>query len=127
MTSSCSDSGEDVRVTLCKDLVLTRLGSSQQVTWTASEAQTRGYEHAAVRLRFSADGDDGEAVCYFDYDAVEDTALALSNPLDDYATATSRMTLNGEDLSRSELAGAVKDAMLTQGGGLLDRIIGLFR
>jgi hypothetical protein len=115
----CSGPGEDVRVTLCKDMVSTRLGPAQSPTWTDVRTETRGYEHAAVRLRFSTGAGDGEASCFYDYNAVEDTALALADPLSAYATSPSKMTLNGETLSKSQLADAVKKAMLKQGRDLL--------
>jgi hypothetical protein len=120
VTAGCSGSpGEDVRITLCKDMVSTRLGGSQTVAWQDARAETRGHEHAAVRLRFSAAGGDGNAACYYKYNAVEDTALTLSDPLSAYSTSPYEMTLNGKTLSRSELAQAIKQAMLKQGRELL--------
>lgn len=74
-----------------------------------------------VRLRFADSAGEGSATCYFAYDAVEDTALALSDPLSSYSTSPSKMLLNGRALSQEELATAVKDAMLEQGRSLVDR------
>ena len=116
ITAGCSGSGEDVRVTLCKDMVSTRLGP---VTWQDVRAEAKGREHAAVTLRFAAAGGDGSAVCYYKYDAVEDTALTLADPLSAFSTSPNRMILNGKTLSRSELAQAIKQAMLKQGRELL--------
>lgn len=120
--SGCSSPREDVRITLCKDMVLTQLAASQPIAWTAVSTQTRGYEHAEVRLRFTAAGKDGEAACYYDYDAVEETAITVSDPLAAYAASPSKMVLNGQTLPQSALAQAVKDAMLKQGRELIDAV-----
>jgi hypothetical protein len=121
--SGCSNPREDVRVTLCKDMVASQTGTKAEgIDWTSSETETRGHQYAAVRLRFSAAGNKGRAACYYDYDAVEDTAIILANPLAAYSTSPSRMTLNGKTLSRAALARAVKDAMLGQGKDFIERV-----
>lgn len=117
----CSGSREDVRVTLCKEMVAVRLGPSQPITWTSVEARANGYEHASVRLSYTAAGGGGEAVCYYRYNAVDDTALTLSDPLSAYSTSPDRMTLDGRPLSRSDLAKTIMEAMAKQGRALLDR------
>lgn len=120
--AGCSGSGEDVRVTLCKDLVAVQLGDSAARNWTQMATETRGYEYAAVKLRWSAAEGDGSATCYYDYNAVEDTAMALSDPLSSYAASPSKMVLNAKTLSKPALAEAVKQAMLKQGRSLVDGI-----
>lgn len=120
--SGCSNPREDVRITLCKDMVHTQLAGAQPITWTAVSAEARGYEHAEVRLRFTAGGKDGEAACYYDYDAREETAITVSDPLAAYATSPSKMVLNGQTLSRSALAQAVKAGMLKQGREFVDQV-----
>lgn len=120
--AACSGSGEDVRVTLCKDLVTVQLGDSPARNWTQTATETRGYEEAAVKLRWSEPDGDGSATCYYDYNAVEDTAMALSDPLSSYAASPSKMVLNANTLSEPALAEAVKQAMLKQGRSLVDGI-----
>ena len=120
--AGCSGSGEDVRVTLCKDLVAVQLGDSASRNWTQTATETRGYEYAAVKLRWSGPDSDGSATCYYDYNAVEDTAMALSDPLSSYAASPSKMVLNAKTLSKPALAEAVKQAMLKQGRSLVDGI-----
>jgi len=120
--AGCSGAGEDVRVTLCKDLVAVQLGDSAARNWTQTTTETRGYEYAAVKLRWSAAEGDGSATCYYDYNAVEDTAMALSDPLSSYAASPSKMVLNAKTLSKPALAEAVKQAMLKQGRSLVDGI-----
>jgi len=122
MLAGCSGSGEDVRVTLCKDLVAVQLGGSASPNWTETATETRGYEHAAVKLRWSAADGDGSATCYYDYNAVENTAMGLSEPLSSYAASPSKMVLNAKTLSKPALAEAVKQAMLKQGRSLVDGV-----
>jgi hypothetical protein len=103
-------------------MVAIQVGPAQSISWTGNETQTPGYEHAAVKLRFTAQGRAGEAVCYYNYNAVEDTALTLSEPLSAYSTSPYEMSLNGRVLSRSALARTIKDAMAKQGKELVDRV-----
>jgi hypothetical protein len=111
---------EDVRVTLCKDIVLNEAGAA--TTIQGADTQTKGYEHAAVRVRFSSQGRDGQAVCYYNYNAVEDTALQLSNPLSAYATSPSEVTIDGKVLTKAALANAIKSAVAKQGKEFVERV-----
>ena len=124
LMSACSGSGEDVRVTLCKDMVVVQSGGagSGSPSWTGAKTETRGYQYAAVELRWSGTAGDGTAVCYYDYNAVEQTAMALSDPLSSYSASPSKMLLNGKALSKSALADTIKQAMLKQGRSLVDRV-----
>ena len=119
LVAGCSNPTEDVRVTLCKDIVRTQTGSG--TTIQGADAQAKGHEYAAVRVRFSSQGRDTQAVCYYNYNAVDDTAMQLADPLSAYATSPYEVVIDGQKLSRSQLAGAVKDAMLLQGRELVDR------
>ncbi len=120
LLSACSGSGEDVRVTLCKDMVAVKLAVADPVNWTQATAETRGKEYAAVKLSWSGPGGQGTASCYYNYDAVDDTALALADPLSPFSTSPSKMLFNGSALSRPDLAETVKQAMLKQGRSLID-------
>ena len=122
LIASCGSPREDVRITLCKGIVAVSTGGP--VTVYSAHAQTKGYQHAAVRVSYSSGGQDGTAVCYYDYNAVEDTAQTLADPLSAYATSPSRVTIDGRELSRAQLAEAVKQAMLNQGRELIDRAKG---
>ena len=115
----CSRTTADVRVTLCKDIVLHETGSS--ATIKGADAETKGYEHAAVRVRYSSQGRDGEAVCYYEYNALENTALQLSDPLSAYATSPSEVKIDGKSLTRPGLASAVKGAVTRQGKELVEQ------
>lgn len=127
LIAGCSNPREDVRVRLCKDMVSIRLGSSQPITWKGSTTDLRGHEDAAIRVGFSSGDKDGHAFCYYRYDAVDDTALTLSDPLSSFSTSPSKMVLNGQTLSRAELAQTVKDAMLRQGGDFVDQVKKVFQ
>ena len=119
IATGCSNPREDVRVTLCKDIVLTQVGASASLNGTNTE--TKGYEYAAVRVRFSSQGRDAQAVCYYNHDAVEDTALELSDPLAAYSTSPFEVVVDGQRLSKPGLAEAVKQAILKQGRQFADR------
>jgi len=119
LVAACSGPREDVRVTLCKDIVSTQLGSS--ATLSGADSQVRGRQYAAVRVRYSTQGREAQAVCYYGYDAVDDTALQLSDPLSGFATSPYEVVIDGQKLSKSGLAEAIKQAMLKQGREFVDR------
>jgi hypothetical protein len=120
LTSACGPSGEDVRVSYCKRLLVSQLPSvglsAAGHRWIAADADPRGYEHLRVALRMEASNAQGEmtpvhGVCFYDYDAVEDTGMTLADPLAAYSTSPSRMTVNGKALSRKRLARAKLDVL----------------
>jgi len=51
---------------------------------------------------------------------IEDTALALADPLSPFSTSPSKMLFNGNALSRPDLAETVTQAMLGRGRSLID-------
>lgn len=123
LTASCSDSREDVRVSFCKSLVATQVASPSSLRWTGVETRARGHSGLTVVLGFESDGESRsrQATCHYRYNAVEDTALTLSDPLSVYSTSPETMTLDGESLTRPALARAVKQAMISQGKAMIDR------
>jgi hypothetical protein len=123
LVAGCSGSREDVRVSFCKRLVATQVESPSSLRWTSVETQPRGHSGLSVVLGFEAGGMGGtrQASCHYRYNAVEDTALTLSDPLSVYSTSPEAMTIDGKSLSRSTLAEAVKQAMISQGKAIIDR------
>lgn len=113
LAAGCSGVGEDVRVTLCKDIVAVHSGAAP--AFERAETRTRGYEHAEVRLTYSIAGEPGSASCFYDHNAVEDTADQLANPLAAYATSPYRVIIGMETLPRPVLAEAIARAMAKQG------------
>jgi hypothetical protein len=122
LLGACSGTTEDVRVTLCKDLVAVQTTGAGSPSWTETATETRGYQYAAVKLRWSAARGEGSAVCFYDHNAVDDTAMALADPLSSYATSPSKMLLNGNQIAQARLAQAIKQAMLKQGRSLVDDV-----
>lgn len=116
---SCANPREDVRLTLCKDMVTVELGA--EPSWQGSEVRLRGYEGAAVTVRFATKDGVQSAVCDYEYDAVDDTAITLATPIEAYSTSPSRMTLDGRRLTGADLARAVKRAMQKQGREFMER------
>ena len=116
----CSDNPrEDVRLTLCKDMVTLELGSVP--SWQGSEVRTRGRQGATVTVHFASTDGAGQARCDYRYDAVDDTALTLANPIEAYSTSPSQMILNGRTITNPELAQLVKRAMQKQGREFIER------
>lgn len=115
----CANPREDVRLTLCKDLVSVQLGAAP--SWQGSEVKTRGREGAVVTVHFATAGGEQQAACYYEYDAVDDTAAILANPIEAYATSPSTMILNGRTIAGSDLARAVGRAMKKQGREFIER------
>lgn len=116
----CSNPGEDVRITLCKDLVRVQLGSGAAPTWSRVSTQTPGYQDAVIELGWTAPSGNGAARCYYPYNAVDDTAQQLADPLTAYATSPSEVIINGQTLSGPALGRAVGEAMKRQGQQLLE-------
>jgi hypothetical protein len=115
---ACSGPGEDVRVTLCKDIIAVHSGG--KTTFERTEVKTPGYQDAQVILAYSTDSARGRATCFYEYNAVEDTADLISDPLRAYSASPSRVVINGEPLSQTALARAVGESMMHQGRELLD-------
>ena len=116
----CSDNPrEDVRLTLCKDMVTIALGSVP--SWQGSEVRIRGYQGATVTVRLATADGDQQASCDYEYDGVDDTALTLANPIEAYSTSPSRMVLRGRTIAGPELAQLVKRAMQKQGREFVER------
>lgn len=124
LAAGCSGSREDVRISFCKQLVMTQVDQPGSVRWTRVETDPQGYSGLSVVLGFEAGGagQPRQAVCHYRYNAVDDTALLLSDPLSAYATSPETMTIDGDRLAQPALAKAVKDAMLQQGKALIDRM-----
>ena len=102
----CSGSTEDVRVTLCKNLT-TLLQGSDSIEWGETEFTFRRPEYATTTLHYTvtAAGKAGAqtSACHFAYEALDDTAVNLANPIDAYETLPFAMSDNGRVLSDAEL------------------------
>jgi len=118
--AGCANPREDVRLTLCKDMVAVELGAVP--SWQGSAVQLRGYQGATVTVRFATAEGNQQATCEYPYDVVDDTALILANPIEAYATSPAKLTINGRTLTNPELAQVVQRAMQKQGREFLDRV-----
>ena len=90
------------------------------VTLSNQGVETMNFQ-ARVETWTQNDGGDQQAVCHYKYDAVDDTAVTLANPIEAYATSPSKMALNERTLTGAELAQLVKRAMQKQGRAFVDR------
>jgi hypothetical protein len=124
--TACSDAREDVRISFCKKLVLAQADSPDTVKWTAVKTDPRRSDGLTVTLEFEggAPGTNARsrrATCEYRYDAPDETAATLADPLSAYATSPERMTIDGVAVARSALAKSVGDAAILQGKALIER------
>ncbi|WP_242470938.1 hypothetical protein [Thiocystis violacea] len=114
-------------MTLCKDMASGLLNAPSTPVWREARAEPRRLDRLAIHLSFeAADPADGRvkpmhATCFYRYDAVEETAMTLADPLSAFSTSPSGMTLNGREVANPLLAEAVKEVMLKQGREFLER------
>jgi len=120
LLQGCGGSQEDVRVTLCKDLVLTRLGDAQSVQWSGTDTRLKRLEQADVTVSYQATDATGgsvtgRATCTYDYVEVEENVMAQSQPLSSYATAPYQMDFQGMRLAGKELTETINLALMNKG------------
>lgn len=121
--SACSGPHEDVRVTLCKDVANGLTGTTKDQQWGAIEQRFKYPEFATLTIPFTdTAGTSRRIACSFDYEAVEDTALTLADPLSAYATLPYAISLDGVAVGQGELRDAVRSVQLQHGQELLERI-----
>jgi len=121
MLPGCSSPTEDVRLTLCKSLVITLIEPPQAVEWKESEDKYVRFEDLVMSLNLEVLTQDDElttmqATCFYEYDeAIEEDAITHTDPLSTYKTVPYKMMLNGESVPKNILHKAVQTAMLNQG------------
>ncbi len=112
LLQGCAGSGEDVHIAYCKNLTLHLLGAPEGLTWQVSSTEIHRPEYAEIKVNFTHPEDGaGEASCFYDYIAVDETAQTLADPLSAYATVPYKMTLQGQPVSKQELANAISADM----------------
>lgn len=123
LTSGCSCSREDVRVTLCKDLTSALVDSPQALVWKGHESTFRRPEYVAVKVLYEIpDKTTAEAVCFYAYNTPEEDAMTQSRPLSAYSTLPYKMELNGESVSQSVLSDGIKSQQRKLGRKILDSL-----
>lgn len=138
LNAGCSGPHEDVRVTLCKNLTLAMLPDAGAVEWTGNDNTFHRPEYAVTALRFEVPGNGAgsgsrRSACHYAYEALDDTAITLADPLSAYATLPFKMVLDDRPLSDKELLALVNAeqkrlgrkaiSTLTQGAsGVVDRV-----
>ena len=106
--TGCSGSTEDVRVSLCKYLATALHPGAASIEWTGNENSFYRPEYAVTALTFDVLDNSGgrtasTAACHYEYEALDDTAITLADPLSAYATLPFKMTHNGQPLSDRDL------------------------
>lgn len=124
-TAGCSGSREDVRVTLCKNLTNSLLSSAESAEWTGGENTFNRPSYAVTSLTFDVAGGvprSATSACYYAYDALDETAQTLADPLSAHATLPFKMTFDGRTLSDEELLRLVNEEQKRQGRQAVARL-----
>lgn len=117
---ACSGSTQDVRVTFCKHISAAAVGSNaESVEWTDNENTFRRPEYATAALSFSAGGNAHKTACFYEYEALDDTAQHLADPFSAYATLPFAMTVDGRMLADAELLQLRNDEQIRHGKAVI--------
>lgn len=125
--AGCSGPTEDVRATLCKDLTRSLQPAAESIDWQGNDNTFRRPEYAIIRMRFEVvdkggTRSTGTSACHYAYEALEDTAAILADPIQAYATLPFAMTIDGRALSDAELLNLVNAEQRRQGRQVLDTL-----
>ena len=118
----CSGSTEDVRLTLCKDLVPELTSSSGKPEFIAEDIVIQGYEDLQVRLSFNTGNQAGKMVCFYPYNTPEENVIDHVNPAAAFDTYPNRVMLNGETLDHSMVAKKINQVLIKQGKQAIDKV-----
>lgn len=124
LSAGCSGPPEDPRITLCKQLTESAQGGAQAIEWQGSEYRFRRPEYAVVSLHLELVDADGRqrklrSACHYAYEALDDTAVTLANPIEAYATLPFAMAIDGRFLSDAELLERVNAEQRRQGDAVV--------
>ena len=127
LLTGCSGPQEDVRVTFCKNLTTEFLQPGTQIQWHDSEQKINGYEPAEITVHLETNDQSGQpqamqATCFYRYDAVDENAMTVSNPISAYATVPSQMTLNGRPIPETKLRETILVSQLAKGKAVVDQV-----
>jgi hypothetical protein len=127
LTAGCSGPTEEVRVTLCKNLTVAMYSPADSIEWKDNENTFRRPEYAVTSLSYDVVGSDGNraaghSACHYAYEALDDTAITLADPLSAHATLPFAMTVDGLVLSDGELLRMVNAEQKRQGRQVVENL-----
>ncbi len=125
--SGCSGTGEDVRVSLCKNLSQALQPAGHTIEWMGNENEFRRPEYAITRLSYEVVGGDGgrssmRSACHYEHESLDDSVRDLADPLSAYVTLPFKMTVNGEALPDTELLALVNAEQRRLGRAVVDEL-----
>lgn len=127
LISGCSGSREDVRITFCKDLTSALLDFPPALAWRGNQNRFQRPEYVAVKVLYEMPEEpDGEAICFYDYDTVDENVMTHSQPLSAYSTLPYQVEMNGEPVAKSVLDHAIQSQQVKLVDTLVNRLIQRF-
>lgn len=117
--NGCSGSTEDVRETFCKNLAIAQLGVARDVEWDDTRQTIQRPEYALLTVRVKGGG---RTSCWFEYDAVEESAQTHVDPLSAYATLPYQISVNGRVLGPREALDAVNAEQRRMGRAAIEQL-----
>lgn len=126
LLASCSGS-EDPRITLCKNLSTALYPDAKSIEWTGGENSFYRPRYAITALTFDVVDNNGNSAsktsaCHYAYEALDDTAVTLADPLSAYANLPFKMTSNGQAFSDRELLTMVNTEQKRLGRKAIDTL-----
>lgn len=108
LSTACSGPNENPRITLCKNLTTAVQSSANSIEWKGDKYTFNRPSYAITHLSYDMVGPDGTrttgtSACHYAYEALEDTAQILANPIEAYATLPFAMSVDGRVMSDAQL------------------------
>lgn len=117
LLTACSGT-EDPRISFCRSLAVNLTQSSNEVVWQNQGQDIVRPEYAAIKL---AAGEQ-RVVCFYEYDAVEESAIDHVDELDAYATLPYKVTINDETIDQKKLAETIKTTQIAGATATAEKI-----
>jgi hypothetical protein len=115
--TGCSQSTEDVRIGMCRQVTERLLESMTPIEWKSVQAQPRQQGDAEVKLGFgiTKEGYEGRTItasCFYEHDMNEESALEHVNPLAAFATIPYAMEIQDKPVPEDIVRQAVTSEQL---------------
>lgn len=124
LMAGCTGSTEDVRLTLCKDL-LPELKDSTRIEVLSEDIVVKGYEDLEVRLSYRDVESEGNITCFYPYNTHEENVMDHVNPAAAFATYPTKIMLDQQPVDHALMAKKINAVLVKQGKQALDAVSGV--